>query len=450
MGNSLRWKALWFVDWVSVNGETDGDAEGMGDGRVSIGIVHGEGTRETSSTTVTFYYFDDETGEEVGRKEVKVCRCICGCEQLEFWPEPCNCDMLDFWPEPCNCEDFEVLDVEVVDDCDCDDFEIDTSPLYWEWNDDATKTKEVLFTKNCIKSAITTGVTNNHFNVELTDYSIIINPTGTNTEATPFEGKLTINYSSALDPDCLKEIILTHKVSDCQCGVLTTSQESASWVWNSVTERTIDVDATDECIDISSIDVTITGASRDHFNLVTPSFDDTRIGTITVNPTGTNDSSTDTLTADIVISYKSGSNPSCDKKVKLTHKNSNCQCGILTASPGSETWVWNSVVGKTITVDATNECIDFSSISVAITGNNSSHFTASSSFTESTKTGTITVSPTGMNDSTTDTLTADVVITYKSGSNPSCTEKITLTHDNMVCDCDNFEVTDVINPFNNN
>lgn len=214
MGNNLRWKALWYVDWISVNGETDGDAEGSGDKSVSVGITHGQGTRETSSTTITFIYYDDDTGEEVGRRDVKVCRCICGCPQLDFWPDDCNCDMLDFWPDPCNCDNFEIVDVQML--CDCDNFEIDQTPLSWDWN---KKTQiEIPFTKNCIESEITTSVTDNHFGVQLTSSSIIIEPNDINTNLTPVTETLTISYSTPQEPNCSKQIELTHKKMVCNCG----------------------------------------------------------------------------------------------------------------------------------------------------------------------------------------------------------------------------------------
>ena len=325
MGNSLRWEALWYVDWISVNGETDGDAEGMGDGRVSVGITHGQGTRDTSAATITFIYYDVDTGEEVGRKDVNVCRCICGCEQLDFWPEPCNCDMLDFWPDPCNCDKFEIVDVQML--CDCDRFEIDQTPLSWEWEE--TKSIEIPFTRNCIDSELSLSVTSstaNHFNAVLTENSVKVNPSDENSGEAPITGTLTISYSSPQEPNCSKDIELTHKFSNCQCGVLTVSQRSASWVWNNKTAKTIDVTATDECIKFNSISVTITGTNSSDFNVSSAFTEATRTGTITVSPKNLNKSTTNNLTADIIITYASGSKPSCTEKISLTHNKMTCNC----------------------------------------------------------------------------------------------------------------------------
>ena len=315
MGNSLRWKALWYVDWISVNGETDGDAEGMGDGRVSVGITHGQGTRETSSTTITFIYYDEDTGEEVGRKVVNVCRCICGCEQL------------DFWPEPCNCEDFEVTDIQIVHACGCDKFIIDTSPLSWDW--DKTTVSTIPYIRNCIDSEITTSVTStvaDHFEVELTNDSIKINPSENNTGETPITGVVTISYSSPQEPNCSKTIELTHNFSSCQCDVLTISQSSATWKWNLTGERTITVDATDECIDFSSITVAKGGTYSEHFNVSSAKNESDRTITITVSPVGRNESTADDLTANITITYASGSKPSCTKAISLKHEKMICNC----------------------------------------------------------------------------------------------------------------------------
>ncbi len=211
---------MWYVDWISVNGETDGDAEGMGDGRVSVGITHGQGTRDTSAATITFIYYDVDTGEEVGRKVVNVCRCICGCEY------------------------FEVTDVQIIPNCSCEDFEV--------------------------------------IDVQIT-------------------------------PTCL-------------CEVLTTSQDSASWVWNKKGDKTITVNATDSCIDFSSISITIVGDNKDHFNVSSVFTEDTRRGTIIVSPKEYNTDTENNLTAQIVISYSSGSKPSCEKKIQLNHNKMVCNC----------------------------------------------------------------------------------------------------------------------------
>ena len=131
METNLRWKALWYVDWITVNGQTGGSADGMGDGTASVGVYHARGRTEDTATTITFVYYDNDTGEEVGRKSVNVCRCIlcncedleaiikqCTCESLTTWPI-CDCESLTTWPI-CDCEGLHTWEIEV---CDCDDLE---------------------------------------------------------------------------------------------------------------------------------------------------------------------------------------------------------------------------------------------------------------------------------------------------------------------------------------
>ena len=331
MEKSLKWKANIIYeeddqerDWVLVDGKTT-DITGIGNSNVAITVVNTTKASSILNARVEFIYYD-ENDKEIIRKYVNVCRCLlCGCDNLEFWPEPCNCDMLDFWPDPCNCDKFEIVDVQML--CGCDRFEIDQTPLSWEWEE--TKVIEIPFTRNCIDSELSLSVTSstaNHFNAVLTENSVKVNPSDENSGEAPITGTLTISYSSPQEPNCSKDIELTHKFSNCQCGVLTVSQRSASWVWNNKTAKTIDVTATDECIKFNSISVTITGTNSSDFNVSSAFTEATRTGTITVSPKNLNKSTTNNLTADVVITYASGSKPSCTEKISLTHNKMTCNC----------------------------------------------------------------------------------------------------------------------------
>ena len=322
MEKSLKWKANIIYeeddqerDWVLVDGKTT-DITGIGNSNVAITVVNTTNASSILNARVEFIYYD-ENGNLVATKYVNVCRCLlCGCENLEFWPEPCSC------------ENFEVTNIRML--CKCEDFEIDESPLSWKW--DSEDVEVIPYTRNCIKSEIITSVTSTvegHFNVELTNDSIKINPSEKNTGESTITGLVTISYSSDVDPNCSKKIELTHNFSSCQCEALTINPTILDdWEWNdSTTEQSFTINAANVCIDFNSINVTKVGEDKEHFTVVSAKNESDRTVSVTVKPTGRNESTAKDLEANVEITYKSGSKPSCKKAVGLKHKKMVCNCG---------------------------------------------------------------------------------------------------------------------------
>lgn len=428
MGNSLRWEALWYVDWISVNGETDGDAEGMGDGTAHIGVTHAKSRTDDTATTVTFIYYDEDTGEEVGRKTVNVCRCVM-----------------------CDCDSFEILGYKM---CSCSYFEIDTSTLTFDWDSDNTSQPEVVsFTtdEECIKD-ITAEVDNTEwFDVSVSEaqnnITVYSNKQNKNTDT--ITGVITISYKSDGKPCDNKKINLVKKgrpcncnnfeilgYSSCTCQNFTLSKDNVEWNWNNISPEEIEFEITDDCVDISSIvsAETTDEKVKNHF-AVSISNDKITIAPNEENRTASN------ISGKLDISYSSGNKQDCISSITLTHLNSDCKCeDLIIDKTELNEWEWNDIATEQyINIDASSMCIPFEYLTTGITGTNRTDFNVTSASTGDNKIK-ITVLPKNYNDSDSD-LEATIEINYASVSNPSCpTIKIQLKQKQMECDCDNFEI----------
>ena len=156
---------------------------------------------------------------------------------------------------------------------------------------------------------------------------------------------------------------------------------------------------------------------------------------IYIYPTSENTSTTDdnTGTAELSITCSSGGGGSDTKSISLTQNKKGCTCQVDT---GDLSWAANDSSEKTITVKQ-NDCT--TSGSIIITGDNASHFTAST-WDDTNKR--FKISPTGANEGS-DSITATAKVSI-SCTNGSDSKDITLTHNGtgvVYCGCGDFNIS---------
>jgi len=208
MEKSLRWKANIIYeeddqekDWVLVDGKAT-DITGIGNSNVAITVVNTTNASSILNARVEFIYYD-ENDKEIIRKYVNVCRCLlCGCDNLEFWPEPCGC---------------ENLTITNITMCTCNNFTLEKTSLDWDWNN--TDVKEISFTADTCISDIT-APTSEHFNVVIEGNAVKVSPKESNHGAEINE-TITITYKAAgVEQPCKASIHAKHKEMICNCNNL--------------------------------------------------------------------------------------------------------------------------------------------------------------------------------------------------------------------------------------
>ena len=414
MGNSLRWEALWYVDWISVNDETDGYAEGMGDGTAHIGVTHAKSRTDDTATTVTFIYYDEDTGEEVGRKTVNVCRCVI-----------------------CNCDSFDILGYKM---CSCSYFEIDTSTLTFAWDADEETPPEVVYfitDEECIADIKAEVDNEEWFSAIVNQNNITVYSKKKNKNTDQITGVITISYESDGKPCDDKKIKLIKEgkpcncsnfeilgYDSCSCNNLTIEKTKVEWDWDNISPGEVGFEITDDCVGTDSI---ATSNTNSHFSVEV----DTDNNKVIITPNSKNEQHENSAST-VTISYVSGQNQRCSSAITAIHYGKECECetDFNFTSSANLVWKWNEKSYSSVTFTAST-CV--SNISTS----NGTYFSSSISDSENK----VVVSPIPDPDGV--LIEEDLTVTYNvAGKSEPCRKTIHAKRESNECGCSKFELDD--------
>jgi hypothetical protein len=293
---------------------------------------------------------------------------------------------------------------------------VTSTPSAWTWDATAAKTATYTINATCITDISVTS-SNSWFSVTNSlngsNGTITITPSGQNNTTTDKTSTITISYKSN-GTSCSKTFDVSQNPYVCTCDDLTLGAAPSAWAWNDTATKTVSYTANSTCI----TDVSVS-SSNSWFTVTV----NTSTKVISVTPSGQN-TTTASKAGVITVSYKTnGTN--CSKTFNVEHNPYGCSCGDLSISTTSVTWnSWEDTSAKTVSYTANSTCITDISVS-----SNNTWFTP----TVNTSTKIVTITPSGVNNTTT-AKSGVITISYKSNGT-SCSKTVNVSQPGYVCSC---------------
>ena len=299
--------------------------------------------------------------------------------------------------------------------CSCNDFSLASSQLVWTTYSDVATRSNAYTAGNCITD-ITATSDNNWFTVSVSSGNINVTPSGQNTTTSDKTATITVNTKVNGSSCSPKTFTVKQPAYGCTCNDLTVSTTSLSWSsWNDTAAKTATYTANTTCIS----NVTVTSDTA--WFTVTNSN-----GTLTITPSGNNTTLT-AKTGVITINYESNGSP-CYKNISVSQPAYGCTCNDLTLGSAPSAWAWNESAAKTVSYTSNTTCIS----NINITSSNNW-------FTVTSTSSSITVKPSGNNDSTAPK-TATITVSYDSVGTAGCSKTFEVTQNAYGCTCDDLTV----------
>ena len=309
--------------------------------------------------------------------------------------------------------------------CSCDSFGLTYSELSWDYNE--TNAKPNPFTAGtCIAASSVSAISSdNWFTVSVNSNNVMVTPSGQNATTSPKTATITVTYKNGDETCNGKTFTVIQNPYGCTCGDLVVASTPSDWAWNDTNAKTATYTLNTECITVQNV------TSSDNWFSVSNSVVGGN-GTITITPSGNNETSSAKI-ATITISYTS-SGSSCSSAFTVTQKINGCDCTDLAVNNGTAPDTGYTTAGQVGTYVANEPCVTGLSASVAASA---SSWVTSLSLSNGIVYAVVALNDTGASREAVITVTAQMM------NGMTCTKDLKVTQPSIPsCNCDDIEFTE--------